>query len=724
MSDTQNQSGNPFLKTPDQYKRDLNIELNYRDDMALYLSKTTGWDLGECDEYIKRVTGKGGKFELKSPTTACLTRAKNGDREQTTTTLNEYLKDIVVNRRLFSPAMTVYLHPDEKVSVLSNYVHQNVAKRALIKKEAIKAKMEGNFALADNKENDQASYKTSNNSLSGTQVSEYNVLCNKSAHSSLTSTCRTATSYGNANNEKFIGGNRHYWCGDVVKANIVSIIRHVDRDLIAKVMDEFSLQYPTADEVMDCIMYSVKLYWKGEVELSIVRKLVDGLDPIDRAAFVYVGDMYHLRKHNDSFVRKFIYELSTKAKEPIDNPDDYIEGMDNDTKAFVSLLCTTELDGGQIGDLKEKDPRAYGIMGATVKNTFDVLNRYADVIHAFWVTDNVPASVAHIRNSIRRLAITSDTDSTIFTTQDWVDWYVGKIDFSEEANAVSYTMVYLATQAIVHVLAIQSTTMGVEANKLNVLAMKNEYAFPVFVLTSMAKHYYSYMSAREGNVFSELETEIKGVYLKDSNCPAVIMDKAQNLMREVMDNIMAGDQMSIKKLYRIIGGIEKTIVDSIQSGSPEYLPSGSIKDRGSYSNENPYSSPYNHYLMWQRVFSPTYGDSPAPPYPAVRVTLDIRNKTQMKQWVDSMERPEIVERMGIWMKESNKDIIATLMLPREVIEQSGIPPDVIKGINIRKLVYSITRPFYLILESLGIYMKNDDNTRLVYDYVHGEDNPI
>jgi hypothetical protein len=487
---------------------------------------------------------------------------------------------------------------------------------------------------------------------------------------------------------------------------------------VKQAMDHFSLHYPTPEETLECIRYSTDLYWKNEKEISEIYELLKGLEPIERAAFVYVGDLYHLRKYNDSVVRRFIKKLSTKATTPLDDPSPYMTGLDNDTKAFVSLLSAEELDGEVLDNLEKKNPEAYRKIAHTVKNTFDCLNEHQLLIKAFWTTDNVPASIAYLRDSIRRAAVTSDTDSTIFTTQDWVEWYVGEINFSEEAKAVSCAMVYLATQAIIHVLAIQSTIMGVVPDKLNVLAMKNEYAFPVFSLTAMAKHYYSYMSAREGNVFKEFDLEIKGVYLKDSNCPPAIMKQAQDLICTIMDKVIAGDKLSLKALYELIAGIEKQVIDSIKSGSPEFLAGGSIKDMGSYTN--PASSPYQHYLLWQKVFAPVYGDAPEPPYSAVRISLDINNKTQMEDWLNSIENPDIKENLLQWMKEQNKTVIPTLLLPRPVVEMVGIPKEIIKGIDIRKLVFSITRPFYLILESLGIYMKNDNNTRLIFDMVYGE----
>lgn len=708
---------NPFLKTADQYSRDLNVTRNYREDMALYLHKTTGKPLDVCTAFVDRETGPGGRFYLKEPTVLCLTRNQHGDRKQEAIPYNEYLRDISENKRLFSPAMTVYHHPSEKSSILAEYISGNIAGRAKVKHEGLVAKMAGDHELAAIKENEQTTYKIANNSLSGAQASNGTILYNKSAHSSLTSTCRTATSYGNANNEKFLCGNRHYWCADVVKANIVSIIRHVDYDLIQQAMDKFGLEYPRVVDVMECITYSTDLYWKSFDELVAIKRLVEGLTPIERAAFVYVGDLYHLRKYNSNVVNTFIRKLITKATVPAENAEEIIKAMDNDTKAFVSLLCTKELEGGVLSDLKENNPYNYGIIAQTVLNIFDALKEYELIIKAFWVTDNVPASVAHLRSSLRRSAITSDTDSTIFTVQDWVQWYVGKIDFSEEANSVAYAMVYLATQAIIHVLAIQSTMMGVVPEKLNVLAMKNEYFFPVFSLTAMAKHYYSYMSAREGNVFKEFDTEIKGVYLKDSNCPPAIMKQAQDLICNIMDNVIAGEKMSIYALYELIGGIEKQIVDSVRSGKSEYLAGGSVKDSSSYTN--PDSSPYQHFLLWQHVFAPIYGEAPPPPYSAVKVSLDINNKTQMKEWLNRIKDETIRENLESWLKLKKRDVIQTLLLPRPVVELSGIPKEAVQAIDIRKLVMSITRPFYLILESLGIYMKNDNNTRLVYDQIYG-----
>lgn len=60
------------------------------------------------------------------------------------------------------------------------------------------------------KDAEQNAKKIAINSLSGMHGFTGNILYVKSGHSSLTSMCRSATGYGNANNEKLLAGSRHY----------------------------------------------------------------------------------------------------------------------------------------------------------------------------------------------------------------------------------------------------------------------------------------------------------------------------------------------------------------------------------------------------------------------------------------------------------------------------------------------------------------------------------
>ena len=704
---------NHFVRQPNEYKRDLNVVGHYVRDAATYLHKQTGKSIEECRAFVERKIKAGGA--IVDPPTLTLTRNQHGDREKTIVPMTEYIRDVEMNNRIISPTMAVYHKPEDIPSISSEFIEANIARRKKSKHEMFEAKVAGKKALATFKNNEQKSFKISNNSLSGAQASSSTILYNKSAHSSLTSTCRTATSYGNANNEKFLYGNRHYWSPDIVKSNIVSIVNSTDYDTLKQAMDTYGIRHPTPDETLETIQYSTDLYWKNPEELVKIRSLVNNLTDIERSAFVYTGDLYHLAKFNDELVRTFLSELSSKASAPIDDPDTYIEDMDDDLKAFVGLLCAKELMGKTIKDIKVNNPHDYAIVGATAKHIIDTLNHYQWLIKGLWRANTLPASVAHIRSSIRRGVITSDTDSTIFTVQDWVKWHVGEVNFTEKANAISYAVVYLATQTITHLLAMVSAGMGVREKHIHTLAMKNEFSFPVFVLTSMAKHYFAYISAQEGNVYEEYDVEVKGVYLKDSNAPPHVMEEFNKSLRWTMDKVIEGQGLNVTELMKKVARIEKEVELSVRKGDSFYLANGQVKDESSY--KNPASSPHVFYGMWQKVFAPVYGEAPDPPYAAVKVSVDLNNQTKLNEWLNGLQDVELASRMRTWMTENKKSSVTSLLLPRAIVELKGIPDEVISAMNIRKLIYTTTKPFYFLLEALGIYVINDNLTKLISDTV-------
>ena len=705
---------NSFVLAGEEYQRNINFLEAYRRDMATYLQLQTGKSYEVCLSFVNKAIGEGGEFEMKDPDVLCLTKHKPGHRNDEVIKLTEFFSDVVSNQRLLSPTLAVYINPKEKRSVLAKYIAGNIQRRSTAKHEMFAAKASNNDALYTFKDIQQTSFKLKNNSLSGAHSSPFTTLFLKSAHSTLTSTCRSASGYGNANNEKFIMGNRHYWSPDVVKANIVSIINNSNYELIARAMAVYGIRPPTVAETMKCITYSTGLYWRNPMQLEVIEHAVSKLTEMQRAAFVYTGDMYHLAILNDSVMREFLDALSTKATVGIEDPDTWIKAMDADMKAFVSMLCGDILQGVDIKEIAKTNPAGYAIIAATAKHVLSVLDKYALLIQALWTTPNVPASVASLPNCIRRTAITSDTDSTIFTVQWWVEWYSGKINFTQKSCAVRDSVVYLASQSIIHLLALMTANMGVIPEQRFQLAMKNEYCFPVFSLTSRSKHYFAYMGAREGLVFKELELELKGVALKNSNCPPEVMRQLRKLITDVMDTVMAGELISIYEVMGRIAKVENEIKASILGGKYEYLNTTQIKTRESY--KTPDSSNYSYYTMWEEVFASKYGHTEAPTYSAIKVSVDADNPTKLKEWLLRMPDQAIAGKLKDWLDKNNKVTMSTMLLPEIVCGVAGVPQEVVCGIDIRKLIYATTSSFYLILEALGFYMQDGNLTRLVSDY--------
>lgn len=705
---------NPFVLPNEMYVRDLDIFGHYVRDTAKYLSIMTGDSFDQCKAHVmSTIKEKDTEHGIKDPTIVFFNREDNGDRGQRKAKLSSYLNAAIRTDDLIAPTLTIYENPAKRKSILVDYVDANVKKRSAAKKEMFKAKMAGDMPRHNIKKIEQGNAKISNNSLSGAHVSSSTPLYNKTAHSTLTSTCRSTSGYGNANNEKMLCGNRHYWSPDIVKNNIISIINNTDYVRLQQTMEKWGIRPPTVQETMDSIRYSAELYWRDKREYAKIERLIERLTDLERSAFVYTGDLYHLMKFNDSVVREFIRRLSMRVETPHPDPASVLNKTPEDYRSLATQICAKETKGKTLDKLAGTP--AHGIVAATALNTMQTVTEYADFISTFFVTVNMPASLAYFPDSIRRAALTSDTDSTIFTVQDWVGWFFnGEIRFTDDGNAVAATMIFLAAQTITHVLAMMSANMGIEDSRRHQIAMKNEYKFDVFVPTPVAKHYFAIIGCQEGNLYEEYEMEIKGVHLKSSNAPKQIMKKAKDMMKEIMFTIVEGKKLSILKFLKEVGDIERSVMDSIAKGSSDYFRIGQIKPPSSYKNA-PEQSPYAYHQLWNEVFGPKYGVVPEPPYSVIKVSTDLPNQTAMNNWLAQMEDRELATRMQAWLIRNNRKNINTMFLPDVITQNKGIPKEILDTINTRKIILDVSKVFYVILESLGIYMLGDKKVSLVSD---------
>jgi hypothetical protein len=705
------EADNPFVLSPASYQRDLNVLGYYIEDCATYLQQMTGKPIDDCTTFVKTEMRPGGKFEFKDPKIVYLEREDNGDRVRKEGTLGAYLAESIRTRQLIAPTLTTYLHPDVVQSPLVDYIEANVKARGVAKKAKFKAEMEGDVVLMQIKDNEQTNKKLANNSISGAHVSPSTPLYNKTAHSTLTSNCRSTSGFGNANNEKFLSGNRHYWSPEIVMNNIISICNHTDYNVQAQAMQKFGIRHPSVEETMECIAYSTNLYWRDKFQLLRVYRLVKTLTPEQRSAFVYTGDLYHLMKYNEVVVREYITKLSMLVEVVHPDPDSVIKKVMEEHVHLACQICERYTKGLQLHEIQGD---ARGIVASTAKNIGDVGEEYRDLIRAFWVTSNVPASLAFFPDSIRRSALTSDTDSTIFTVQDWVLWHQGWLGFDEKCNAVAASMVFLAAQTIIHVLARMSANFGIVEKYIHKVAMKNEFKFDVFVPTQVAKHYFALIGCQEGNLFKDYKKEIKGVHLKASNAPRFVMKEAEKMMLFIMNSVLRGEKIKIQEILKTIGDIERQIFDAIGQGGYQFFRMGQIKPPESYAKEA-HESPYQQYVMWNEVFSPKYGVAPPVPYTCVKIATDLDTPTKTKEWLDSLDDRQLAERMENYMKRMNKRYLGAVQLPEQNLQTYGIPKEILQVAGVRKIVADATKVFYIILETLGIYMQNDKLTRLVSD---------
>lgn len=708
---------NPFFKPVEDYTRDLDIITGYITQSATYLHAMTGKPMTECEEFVKKQLRPTGSMPLKNPRSFVLDKNPQGDREMRETSFMGFLKRVEKQNLLLSPSMAAYMPEELRQSTHSQYIAEGVANRKRVKHEQMRLEGEGtpeSLELAQVRKGEQENFKINNNSYSGATVSQATILYCKSTHSSLTSTCRTATSYANANNEKFITGNRHYYTPEITKANILSLATITDLDKLLECMQMFNLYYPTADDVVDMVLYSSANYWQNPSYTEQIRLLAAGLTPLQRAAVVYVGDLYHTYKHNKEFVKTFLFELSELGTPDQNITEDEFKKIDGDTALLANFLCFDQVKGRNKDKLKEESPEVVDLIGATAHNVLIVLEKYKVFIQAMFLTNNMPSSIHAFPSVYRRAAVISDTDSTMFTLQYWVEEFFGRVTFIPEAKRIVFSLVYLISELVMHILAIQSANMGVSKNKLRLLAMKNEFYFAVLSLTTRSKHYYASQDAQEGLVFAKARMEVKGVGLRDSKVPPKINKAGKRMMEHVIDSIKKELPLDLPAMLKQVGDMERDIMNSVYSGKAEYLTTGKCKKLEAY--KSPDNATYKKHELWKEVFAPSYGELEAPPYSFVKISVTVDNKTRFNAWVDSLADKGLAMRLKEYMVRTGKKGMSNFHVPMSVVENHGVPKEIAAVANVRKIISNTMGVFYLIFESLGILMINKNNSRLISDY--------
>lgn len=705
---------NMFIKDTCEYGRNYNIVATYKADQSKYLQAKYGLSESAANAFISSVVDHDGTAPIVMPQATWLHRGENGDRVEKRTSLNTYLQFAMRDELIMSPTMVLYKPPKKEKALQAIMMETNVEKRNVAKAELHAAIVAKNKVLAGFKKREQNTYKTKNNSLSGAQGSEHTVLFNLSAHSSLTSLCRAMTTTSNAHTERFLAGNRHYHTPSVAIANIISVVQRCNIVAVRACMSEFNLNYPTVDQVHALVLRSVEPYWIATVASEEIHTVLSGLTPDELAGYAFTSDLYAMKQVNPEFVDGFLTMLSKKVTTGDDPTDIDILKLDEETAALLGPIFLSDVKGTDFHTIVRTDPKLAGNMRRTTANIAATLDRYESYISVFLASASPPASIGEFTSSIRRVVPVSDTDSTVYTVQDYIYDRFGSYSFKQKARAYGAAVAFLNNKLTGHWLAMLSMHIGVDPKNKETLVMKNEFSFPVIFLPGTAKHYAMAIDGCEGNYYDEDELELKGVSFRSSKVPEVIRDRAKDLIVSAMTAIRNGEALDGFDILTGVADTERMIIESVSKGDPTYLGTAQVKDGETYAN--PEGSPYQFKPLWDAVFAPKYGVAPHPPYQTVKISLDIGNKTKINAWFDRMKDAGIAKRYREYLAVNNKKPSSYFLVPLDVVRGSGIPVELLDGINMRKLVLGLMEGHYLALNCLGMFEQTPRKTALISDH--------
>ena len=691
-----------FKRKPEQYTRNLNPVNEYIKQASTYISKRQKLPI---EEAVKIVKEKIKDTRLQNPIVRFNHQQANGDIQEETVKLTDYIKDIIDNGEVLAPSFTSYKPVTEAESVQAEFLKFNVARRKENKNLAFKYKQDGIKEKEEYHNTLQKVMKIYNNSLSGAYASKSTLLYNPSAHATLTSTTRCLSSIGNAISESIITGNKHFRNPEIVYNYITAIIANAKKDLIETTIDQYKLQYPTVDNVMDMVIENIKFYWRSEQIENDIREYLNCLEPWELAAVLYTNDMHNVRILNNEFCKKMIDSMIEPKVDLTDNSD-YLtksaEGVE-----ILSKIINAELIRGKNVDYKElKGTEILNALASTAKNISEVLMKYKLFFRCFFTSDILPISIAYVKDMLRKCIVLSDTDSTCGSYQEWVEWYFGQIDYSHKAVCVASAIMTIVTQAMDHNIKIFSRNMNIPIDKIELLKMKNEFYWNVFIPTNVSKHYFANTCIQEGNVYREPDLELKGVHLIGSAVDQSIVKEVHEMIKDINNKLSKERILSIYPYIQKIANLERKIIDKIKSGSVDVYSKSNIKDPSGYKQSEE-ESVYWHHLLWESVFASKYGSPGKPPYMSVKIPLVLTSNKKLESFLTNIEDDELRMKLGFFLKKSDKTSLGTFRPPLLIAASKGIPEEFKAYIDINRVVQDNLKSAYLVLEALGFYKKND-----------------
>ena len=704
-----------FTKELHEYKQYMNPLQDYMETMASFFSKKYNLNYNEVKSYIKEYLKTKG---LRQPIVFYNKKDKNGDMHQTSSKIIEYINSVKEDQDIIVPTFTTYKNHDEQRSLHGIFIDINKNARSVDKKKMFQAKASGDKDAFEYYNVVQNNRKINNNSLSGAYASNGTIFFNESGHSTLTSLTRCVSGIGNAISEIVVGGNRYFKDPESVINYILTICKHVDYTKVQEAVNLYNLYIPTVHDVYSTLFLTAKWYWRSNAKESEIQYIISKLTDLERVAVCYVNDLWTLKKYNDSLLRDFMGNISLPAsgtsEDPLEDLKEVFEGQDN----LVRYIFAKEIQGKQIDykSMVENNDLLIHRMAMTSRRIKETFNKYSLLLRAFFLTDILPPNIAYIKDMYRLNIVLSDTDSTCCAYDKWVDWFFnGNPDVLTHIGVAGGIMT-ITTQLIAHNLKVFYHNLNIKPRFGDLLQMKNEYFWTVFVTSNKSKHYYASTMIREGVVYKELEREKKGVHFIASTFDKIIQDTTNELMDYVTNQVGNFQEVSIDHMCRRVMDVENKILEDFHNRKYYMFKKDNIKAKGSYKQDEDRSK-YVYHKMWNEIFGEKYGYVEEPPYNIYNIPLDLDNPTDFKDMLDNIGKMdmELQKRFISVCEKYDKKNITTLRIPTSILDSQGIPKEVMQYVGIKKTILQMCYSLYEILTTVGFFKKDFQLVSEVYN---------
>jgi hypothetical protein len=692
---------------------------NYLEQMVKFLKLQYPRHTEEqISEFVKGVI----KQRAKAPEVEAIVHKGEGHSEVKVMRLDHYIRDVIKDNNL-APAGTSYLPVSKKESFLRLSIDGKIKERSAFKKLYLDFESQGMTRESQYYNQNQANAKIFNNAIAGGMKITQFILGCKAGFNAITSSGRMSVKQGYSFIERAVNGNIYLPTVDDAISYALNYSRHIQKDFPALIENNV-LYIPTHEDVMRYLLSNVENY-TARIDPAILGTIIAAMTDVERSYVFYAGCINNLCRFNETIVRSWIN--SCFLPENLD-PALYADIDIKEIKSFKDdvIACVLSTNYRRLGKKPDSDGKWNSPRDAAVNNPEGLkefiyvcrhfVTQFETFLHILKPILQIQTTFSRLTQQHRMARYTvplSDTDSNIFSTQELIRWKRGRIDFSQEAYEMNAIVTFMLSQSLEHVFARLSAGFGAEGKDVFRISMKNEFLYPILIVTSLAKHYLAIATMQEGSLLPNPRKDIKGVGFRSSAYPKLVTKGFETFVVDLFATIEKGEPIRAASILKPISDVEQTIYNSVASRDSDYLQTVSIKLREDYADAD--ASPYFYYELWKAVFAPSYGEMVVP-NKCYKIPLKGGKKLQKNtELLESIEKnhPEIYTRLVAFMENAGSRDISYLLIPPF---KGKIHPLFLEMMDIRAHISSVMAGYYHFLAALGIGTPDIRVNGLVSDF--------
>lgn len=630
----------------------------------------------------------------------------NGHMKLDVSNLTEFIDR--VSDSIVSPSGSFYEPHYKKLSLMSEFAEDGLAMRGVLKKKQFECKAAGDESGANQAMYAQTQVKINLNSLPGGFGSPFNIFYDKGGYNAITSVARCLIAHAYTTAELSLGGNLAVFnFEELINWVMMATGKMPDNDKIASVTEKYGIKWISDKELAE---YYIKIlsWYDPAINQKSIYEFVKKLSKYEIQYLYYIGNLQHVIFQNEHVFRSKIQGVLSHDSLPIDgiDPADF-KKLDGDILAVAMTIRAKELTDINVKNIIVEAPDVAKLVVATANSITVKLAEFDELFETF-VYHNVSMQKIISRKKMRRkVVVVSDTDSIIFTSKDWLQWYTGSLEgLTQKSYDIAALATYFITKVNEDTMAKYAIDCGATGKYVRQMKMKNEYLYPILLVYDIKKTYCGIVKVQEGVVLPDGELDLKGGALRSSNIPPQSLDFTKEFIENHILNPAEKGRLKASDLIDTVLEYELGIRGSLEKLETTFVERKSINPESQY--KIPESSAFMYAVAWNDIFSNKYGTFHPPD--KVAILKLFKPNASYFEYVKEKD-PDIHANMVRHIEKYGKFPVS-IVIPNGA---SGIPIEISPLVNVREIIYNNMRPTYMTLERLGIYVGYKSEFALLSD---------